>query len=190
MPEINRSCVVCGDRIQIKVGANGRYDNGHFFGVIKVPIKRTGKYRRVGSSKVLGRAVPVVKWTGKERDLEYWECDLCYDAAARESWFEKRIEKYYGQRCPDSEPSCACCDAWARYDKIVKRNLLRGNFRQEYDRKADATYIYIKDSIRPGAAVETLELDEHINLDFDKNKNLIGIEVLNASRHTPKVFGR
>lgn len=154
---------------------------------MKVPIKGTGEYKQVGTSKLLEKKVPVVKWTGKEKKVEYWECNLCYGAAMREDWLEKRVELWYGERCPDFEPSCPCCHAWFLYDKIVKGDYLRGNFKQSYDKNADAAYIYInRTGPKRGIVAETLGLSDFINLDFDKNKKLVGIEILDASKHTPK----
>ncbi len=189
---ISRNCVVCGDKIKINIDEKGKYDNGNYFGKIKSPIEGTGEYKKVGTSKIFGfkKPVPIVKWTGRTKEYEYWECNLCYETAMRENWLENRIEKYYGERCSDFEPSCIVCDTWARYDKIVKNNSLRGNFKQSYDKDADAAYIYIKpkSTIKPGEAVKQLELSDYIILDFDKKQRLLGIEVLEASRRMPKVF--
>ncbi len=184
MPKrIVRNCSICGDKINIKVDEKGKYNQGYYFGKIKLPVEGTGKYKQVGASKLL--RAKVVKWTGESKECEYWECNLCYNAASREDWLEERIRKYYGTRCPDFEPSCIVCDVWALYDKIVKDNSLRGNFRQTYDKDADAAYIYTKRSCE---SVRQIELSDHVILDFDKYQNLIGIEVLNAKRCMPKVF--
>ena len=54
--------------------------------------------------------------------------------------------------------------------------------RVKYDPEADAAYIYIAD-IEPGAVADTATgegIAEGINLDFDADGKLIGIEVLNA----------
>jgi len=51
-----------------------------------------------------------------------------------------------------------------------------------YDKEVDAAYIYLKHSIEKGEAKKTIELNNNIILDFDKNKKLIGIEVLSASK--------
>lgn len=29
---------------------------------------------------------------------------------------EKELIELYGERCPDFEPGCACCDAWEMWD--------------------------------------------------------------------------
>jgi len=52
----------------------------------------------------------------------------------------------------------------------------------EYDKKVDAAYIYLQYPIKKGEAKKTIELNEQIILDFDKNSKLIGVEVLDASK--------
>jgi len=52
----------------------------------------------------------------------------------------------------------------------------------EYDKEADAAYLYLVETIGEGEAVKTIQLNDNIILDFDKNGKLIGMEVLNASR--------
>lgn len=32
---------------------------------------------------------------------------------------EQAITEYWGDRCPETEPGCQCCDAWAEYDALV-----------------------------------------------------------------------
>ncbi len=49
----------------------------------------------------------------------------------------------------------------------------------EYDQEADAAYIKVK----KGAKVyETAEIEDNVLADLDKNKKLIGIEILNFSK--------
>ena len=55
----------------------------------------------------------------------------------------------------------------------------------EYDKEADAAYIYLK-KIGAGEGKKNIELNEEIILDFDKNRKLVGIEILNASKVMPK----
>jgi len=57
--------------------------------------------------------------------------------------------------------------------------------RVSYDEEADAAYIYIKDKILPKEVKKTISLNEDINLDFDKDKKILGIEVLHASKVLP-----
>lgn len=58
-----------------------------------------------------------------------------------------------------------------------------------YDKTVDAAYIYIVDSISPGEVEITYTCDPKeagmINLDFDKNGRLLGIEILGASKKLP-----
>ena len=46
---------------------------------MKVPIRSTGKYKKIGTSRLFGKKVEIVKWTGKEKEVEYWECNKCYE---------------------------------------------------------------------------------------------------------------
>jgi uncharacterized protein YuzE len=59
--------------------------------------------------------------------------------------------------------------------------------RINYDASADAAYVYLADEIRPGAVAKTVPVDPlaingMINLDFDAEGRLLGIEVLAASK--------
>ncbi|HEX6507138.1 MAG TPA: DUF2283 domain-containing protein [Chloroflexota bacterium] len=57
--------------------------------------------------------------------------------------------------------------------------------RVTFDPVADAVYIYLRE-IERGGAVKTITVDEAlINLDFDKEGRLIGIEVLQATDTLP-----
>jgi len=52
----------------------------------------------------------------------------------------------------------------------------------KYDKEADAAYIYVEDSIKDGEVDKTIELNDNIIIDFDKNGKLLGVEILNASK--------
>ena len=52
----------------------------------------------------------------------------------------------------------------------------------EYDKQADAAYIYLDDSIADGQAEKTIELNDNVIVDFDKDGKLLGIEILSASK--------
>ena len=61
----------------------------------------------------------------------------------------------------------------------------------EYDASVDAAYIYLVDEILIGGAERTVPVDPiavagQINLDFDSEGRLIGIEVLDASKLLPR----
>lgn len=52
----------------------------------------------------------------------------------------------------------------------------------EYDKDADAAYIYLADTIMSGEVKKTTELNENVILDFDNRGKIIGVEILNASK--------
>ncbi len=52
----------------------------------------------------------------------------------------------------------------------------------EYDKEADAAYIYLVYPIKEKEAKNTVELKENIILDFDADGKLLGVEILNASK--------
>jgi uncharacterized protein YuzE len=59
-----------------------------------------------------------------------------------------------------------------------------------YDKEVDAAYIYLKE-IMPGGVAKTHccnsdEVDGMINLDFNSEGILLGIEVINASKKLPE----
>jgi uncharacterized protein YuzE len=63
--------------------------------------------------------------------------------------------------------------------------------RISYDPDADAAYIYLVEEIGAGAVARTIpvdssEIDGMINLDFDAESHLLGIEILDASRYLPE----
>lgn len=61
-----------------------------------------------------------------------------------------------------------------------------------YDRSADAAYIRLVASTKPGQVKKTYPCNPvemngaQINLNFDANWKLLGIEVLDASKHLTK----
>jgi|TARA_B100001971_G_C18189978_1_gene538021 uncharacterized protein YuzE len=50
------------------------------------------------------------------------------------------------------------------------------------DKDADAAYIKVVDEIKDGEATKNVMLSENIILDFNSEGNLLGIEVLDASK--------
>ncbi|MDM8085124.1 DUF2283 domain-containing protein [Cellulomonas cellasea] len=66
--------------------------------------------------------------------------------------------------------------------------------RVTFDASVDAAYIYLVDEITAGGVARTVpvdprEIDGMINLDFDAEGRLLGIEVLEASRFlSPKLL--
>jgi uncharacterized protein YuzE len=62
-----------------------------------------------------------------------------------------------------------------------------------YDDSVDAAYIYLADDIKLGGVARTyscdpVEVKGQINLDFDADGRLVGIEVLAASKRLPKAL--
>lgn len=54
----------------------------------------------------------------------------------------------------------------------------------EYDKDADAAYIYFKE-IEEGEVVQTISLNESVNIDLDADGRTLGIEILDASKNLP-----
>ena len=52
----------------------------------------------------------------------------------------------------------------------------------EYDKEADAAYIYLVYPVKDGQSERTVELKENIILDFDGDGKLLGVEILNAGK--------
>jgi uncharacterized protein YuzE len=60
-----------------------------------------------------------------------------------------------------------------------------------YDRSVDAAYIYLAENIGDGCVKKTYACDPEevggiINIDFDEDGRILGVEVLGASHHLPK----
>jgi uncharacterized protein YuzE len=63
--------------------------------------------------------------------------------------------------------------------------------RNTYDPKVDSAYIYLVEEIPLGGVARTYpcdprEVQGQINLDFDSNGRLLGIEVLDARKKLPE----
>ena len=52
----------------------------------------------------------------------------------------------------------------------------------EYDKDADAAYLYMQYPIKESGAKKTIQLNDNIILDFDENNKLLGVEILDASK--------
>lgn len=78
-----RKCLVCGNKIKIKLDEKRHYDNGHYFGKMELPVGK-GEYKKIGTSKIFGKKIDVAEWTGKKEKVEYWECNECYKQGQEE----------------------------------------------------------------------------------------------------------
>ncbi|HIH21342.1 MAG: hypothetical protein J4478_01695 [Candidatus Diapherotrites archaeon] len=85
LKKIKRKCLVCGRKISIVVHKGGVYDKGHYFGDFEIPIEGTGRHKKAGTFRLFGKKYQLVKWTGKERKVEYWECEKCYNGKGKGS---------------------------------------------------------------------------------------------------------
>ncbi len=73
---LKRDCLICGKEIKIRLNKDRTYSGGHYFGKMNFPLGK-GKYLRIGKTDLLGKEVDIVKWNGKEKKIEYWECNKC-----------------------------------------------------------------------------------------------------------------
>jgi hypothetical protein len=77
--KIRRRCLICGKWMWIKLTKTGRYNRGHYFNELELPIEGTGEHVKVDTFKFGDLEEDVVDWTGKVKKVEYWECDTCYE---------------------------------------------------------------------------------------------------------------
>ncbi|MFK3980590.1 DUF2283 domain-containing protein [Micromonospora sp. NPDC050397] len=60
-----------------------------------------------------------------------------------------------------------------------------------YDSIADAAYIYLQHPVAPGASERTAMSDPYqgmFNLDVDAEGHILGLEILDASKHLPRAL--
>ena len=55
----------------------------------------------------------------------------------------------------------------------------------EYDKDVDAAFIYFKD-IEEGEVVQSISLNDSVNIDLDAEERTLGIEITNASKNLPQ----
>ena len=73
---IKRDCVVCGKKLTIKVEDSGKYSGGYYFGEVDAPIEGTGEWKQI---KEKFERMGIVEWTGKNKKVECWECEKCFN---------------------------------------------------------------------------------------------------------------
>ncbi len=78
--KVIRKCLVCGKKFNVEIDPKKWDKEGVYFGIIKFPVGK-GKNVRVGEIKFGKHRFPVVKWTGKKKRVEYWECRSCFKSA-------------------------------------------------------------------------------------------------------------
>ena|SRR3989344_3302275 len=61
-------------------------------------------------------------------------------------------------------------------------NFKKRKIRIDYNKETDSAYLYIKYPIEDAETKKTIELNENIIIDLDKNNKIMGIEILNAKR--------
>jgi len=74
---MKRDCSVCGKELDINLRKDKSYFGGNYFGKVEIPFGK-GKYIKTGKTKINKKIIDVVKWDGKEKEIEYWECDKCF----------------------------------------------------------------------------------------------------------------
>ncbi|MCK5774026.1 MAG: hypothetical protein KAH57_09600 [Thermoplasmata archaeon] len=74
--EIMRKCILCGRNLRIVLHESGEYTGGNFFRKVKLPVG-DGENISLGKQKVL--EMEVVEWTGDHEEMEYWECEGCFN---------------------------------------------------------------------------------------------------------------
>ncbi|QIG74356.1 hypothetical protein EVC08_044 [Rhizobium phage RHph_N65] len=67
----------------------------------------------------------------------------------------EEITTYYGERCPDFEPECACCQMWAMYDGV--KALQEENHRLRHIVSDCAAALNTGAFILPEATVDFME---------------------------------
>ncbi|MFH0711939.1 MAG: DUF2283 domain-containing protein [archaeon] len=56
--------------------------------------------------------------------------------------------------------------------------------RIEYDKESDSVYVYFKE-IEAGEVVQTISLNDSVNIDVDKDGKTLGIEILDVKKILP-----
>lgn len=76
--KVKTKCIVCGKELEITLFENGEYSGGHYFGKMELPVGE-GENRILGKKDIGGMEVEVFEWTGDHEEMEYWECDDCFN---------------------------------------------------------------------------------------------------------------
>ena len=76
--KIERKCIICGEDLKILINETREYAGGHYFGKVKFPVGE-GENRYLGKTKILDLELKVIEWTGNHDEIEYWECESCFN---------------------------------------------------------------------------------------------------------------
>jgi len=118
---ISRKCSVCGKVIKPIIYKDGFIRGAFYYGKMNIPIGK-GEHIKTGTFKLGNKKYNVSKWTGKEKQVEYWECESCYNEGNFEYELEETIKKLFGKRCPDYWSECIVCNAWQIFDIVKEEN--------------------------------------------------------------------
>lgn len=92
--KIRRQCASCGKHITVQLQGKKPL-NAYYFGRMKLPVGK-GKWVIISSGKkiMMGKVeIKKARWTGREREVEYWECEKCYESAGKEINKRERRKK-------------------------------------------------------------------------------------------------
>ena len=64
----------------------------------------------------------------------------------------------------------------------LQYTILVVKMKASYDKSVDAMYIYLEDK-KSKSVKQTIALNDDIIIDFDENKKIVGIEILDASKN-------
>jgi rRNA pseudouridine-1189 N-methylase Emg1 (Nep1/Mra1 family) len=78
---MKRNCIICGRKLDIKLSKENKIPrNFYYFGRMKLPMGK-GRWKKVGETtllKPIQEKTDILKWTGKKKEIEYWECGKCF----------------------------------------------------------------------------------------------------------------
>lgn len=76
-----RNCLVCNKKLHISLTKDRKIPKRfYYFGKTKLPVGK-GIWKKIGKSTALRPfidKVTIARWTGKEKEIEYWECGRCF----------------------------------------------------------------------------------------------------------------
>jgi hypothetical protein len=88
-----RLCLVCGKKFDVKLEEGNKIPVQYFF------------------SKNLMKNLTDIEG-------EYWECENC--SGFMKEKMKEWVITNWGERCPDYEEGCPCCQAWKCYDYLFQ----------------------------------------------------------------------